>query len=447
MMKKREPGSGSKFFVLVLVTTILFAQAAMAMEQACSPSITDPTAIDRLIDRYVNQGGFPGIYVRLEDANGDVIYEHGAVNEEVMPGISLDGQTWFRIWSMSKIITISTVLDLVEDGIVALKDPVAQYIPEFAGLQVAVAPGGESLSEIADKAAACPLRLVPATKQMTLLDLINHQAGFYYATTGISCLDEPLARADLPAANSSEDFVHRLSALPLIQQPGSNDFYGTNTTVLGIVAERATGKSLHQLVQERVTGPLNIQGLQYGLPAHTTLLPVISGQDGPLRPARPGELDIFGPSVPDYNPGRLLYLGGEGMLATADGYADFLRMLLRRGDLNGYRMLNESTVADITAPHTQLDNDFGYNGYNLWVNNGRLSDGSQGTGGLWIGGGYEGTHFWIDPARKFVGLIMSQIFWVPESGWGRDEVIREAVYEQIATSENTDTHCGQTSAR
>lgn len=427
------------FLVLNTATTILLAAAPI--EQPCPLTIAEPGSINQLIDDYVEEGGFAEIYVRLEDKNGAVIYEHAALNTELLPGVTLDGQTWFRIWSMSKIITISTVLDLVEDGILDLQEPVSKYIPEFAGLQVAVGPAGEDLSLIEDKEAACPLQRVPQSTEMTLLDLINHQAGFYYSTTGIACLDEPLAAADLPAAQDSQDFVNRLASLPLIQQPGTNDYYGTNTSVLGIVAERATGKSLRQLVQERVTGPLKIDGLQYGLPENTRLLPAISGQDGELRPAKPGELDIFGPHVPDYDSSHPLYLGGEGMLATTDGYADFLRMLLSRGELNGYRMLEVSSIEDITAPHTQLNNEYGYNGYNLWVNNGRLANGTQGVGGLWIGGGYEGTHFWIDPEREFVGLIMSQIFWVPESGQGRDEVIREAIYEQIAISRDGKANC------
>jgi CubicO group peptidase (beta-lactamase class C family) len=225
--------------------------------------------------------------------------------------------------------------------------------------------------------------------------------------------------------------VERLASLPLIQQPGAGYFYGTNTTVLGVVAERATGKSLRELVEQRITSRLKIDGLRYGLPEGATLLPRISGRDGHLRVAEAGELDILGPEVPDYAPGHELYLGGEGMLATADGYADFLRMLLNGGSLNGYRLLEESSIADMTAPHTQLDSPFGYNGYNLWVNNGKRTDGSIGIGGLWIGGGYEGTHFWIDPRRGFVGVVMTQMYWTPESGWNRDEEIRRVVYEQL----------------
>ncbi len=395
-------------------------------------SIADPTALDRVLDDYVADDLFPFLYARIEDKQGRLVYEHGVVNDEVLPGVEVNGQTWIRIWSMSKIVTISTLLDLVEDGLLSLDDPVTDYIPEFEDLQVAVSPDGADLSVIEDKTAACPLRLVPIASVMTVRDLINHKAGFYYATTGIECLDSLMASSNLPKSRNSQALVDRMAELPLIHQPGTNEFYGTGTTVLGIVAERASGKSLKQLVEERVTGPLGIEDLQYDLPEGVSLLPRMSAADGAFREAHRGELDIFGPDVPDYDPDHELYLGGEGMLATADGYADFLRMLLGRGVLNDYRFLDESTIEEITSPHTQLDSPYGHNGYNLWVNNGKRPDGSEGEGGLWIGGGYEGTHFWIDPKREFVAVVMTQTYGTPERGWTRDEVFRDAVYEQIA---------------
>ncbi len=409
--------------------------ACQGSEKESPISIANPAALDKVLDDYVAADAFPFLYARIEDKQGRLIYEHGVVNPEVAPGAVVDGQTWIRIWSMSKIVTISTLLDLVEDGLLSLDDPVTKFIPEFEDLQVAVAPDGADLSVIEDKAAACPLQLAPVESVMTVLDLINHQAGFYYATTGIECLDSLLASSNLPMAENSQVLVDLMAKLPLIQQPGTNDHYGTNTTVLGIVAERASGKSLKQLVEERVTGPLEIEGLQYGLPEGVSLLPRMSAADGAFREAHRGELDIFGPDVPDYAPDHELYLGGEGMLATADGYADFLRMLLSRGELNGHRVLEVATIEDITSPHTQLDSPYGYNGYNLWVNNGKRPDGSEGEGGLWIGGGYEGTHFWIDPKREFVAVVMTQTFGTPELGWDRDEEFREVVYEQIRTAD------------
>lgn len=393
--------------------------------------LADPSAVDGVVQEFVTSGAFPFVYVRLEDREGNVFYEHAAVNESVMDGMTVDGDSWIRIWSMSKIVTISVALDLVEDGVLSLDDPVTRYIPEFGGLQVAVSQQGEDLSRLEDAGSACPYRLVPMKKTMTVLDLVNHEAGFFYPTTGKPCMDEQAAGANLPAAENSDDLIGRISRLPLINQPGENSFYGTGTTVLGLVIERAAGGSLKQLVEDRATGPMGIEGLQYGLPGGASLPPRFSGRDGRVREAQPGELDIFGSKLPGYDPAHELYLGGEGMVATADGYADFARMLLRRGELNGYRFLEEATVNEIVAPHTQLDSPFGHNGYNLWVSNGKTPDGEQGPAPLWIGGGYEGTHFWIDPVREFVGVVMSQMFWIPESGHGRDNKIRQAIYSQL----------------
>lgn len=393
--------------------------------------LRDRTALDAVVDRYVESGAYPFVYLRLEDREGHVFYEHVAVNPELMDAANVGGDSWIRIWSMSKIVTISVLLDLVEEGVLALSDPVVKFIPEFAGLEVAVAADGTALTDIEDKATACPLERVPLNNDMTVLDLVNHEAGFFYPTTGIDCLDALVSGANLPTAVNSQALIERLAKLPLIHQPGAAHHYGTGTTVLGLVAERASGRSLKELVAGRVTGPMNIAGLQYGLPPGASLPPRFSGRDGELRVARAGELDIFGVQLPDYDPQHELYLGGEGMVATADGYADFLRMLLRGGELNGHRFLDPETVEEIAAPHTVINHPNGHNGYNLWVSNGTFQDGSMGPAPVWIGGGYEGTHFWIDPEREFVGVIMSQIFWVPESGRGRDDAIRAAVYRQL----------------
>lgn len=393
--------------------------------------LKDASAIASQIDEYVSEGALPLLYMRVEDRDGSVVFEHGAANPDRVPGGSIDGQTWFRIWSMSKIVTISLVMDLVEDGVLSLDDAVTDTLPELAGLSVAVGPNGEDLAVIENKSAGCPLQLEPVTETMTVRDLMNHEAGFYYSITGIPCIDGPSSAQNLPTAADTDEFLARVAELPLIQQPGTHFTYGINTTLLGMVAERATGQSLKQLVEERITGPVRIEGLQYGLPDGVELLPVTSGAEGSLRAARPGELNIFGADVPDYDPSHTLYLGGEGMLATTDGFADFLRLLANDGELNGHRVLEPSSIEEMTSPHTLTDSEWGYNGYNLWVNSGLLADGSLGVGGLWIGGGYEGTHFWIDVERGLVGLIMSQVFAAPDAAGGRDERLREAFYRQL----------------
>ena len=143
--------------------------------------------------------------------------------------------------------------------------------------------------------------------------------GFYYSTTGIKCLDNALDSKNLAASKNSNELIKKLSELPLIDHPGNKDFYGLNTTVLGLVNERASGESLENLVKNRITVPMKINGLQYNKNSDTKLLPVFSGVDSIIRLANDGELDIMGSYVPGYQIENELFMGGEGMIGTADG--------------------------------------------------------------------------------------------------------------------------------
>ena len=394
-------------------------------------NIQNKYQLDTILNQYVDEGYFPFLFARLEDKNGRVLYEHCRINRNLIPKEVINEQTWIRIWSMSKIITITIIMDLVEDGHLHLDEPVTKYIPEFDSLQVAVNEKGIPLGQIQNKNIGCKYTLVKPDSIMTLRHLINHQAGFYYATTGIDCIDSILVSKNLPHASNSDDLINRLATVPLLLHPGSKYYYGTNTTVLGMVAERATGLSLKNLVEIKLFNRLNIQGLKYNLSKGETLLPYFTGIDSTLRIARKGELDIFGPDLPFYRPDNQLYLGGEGMVATADGYADFLRIFLHNGKLNDKRFLDENTVDEIVSPHTQINSPWGYNGYNLWVTGDTLRKRGWGEEGLWQGGGYEGTQFWIDSKREFVGVIMTQIHHTPNGGWDMYNDFRGALYQQF----------------
>ena len=405
--------------------------------------ISDLEKVDSLVKSFVDNGSQALLLVRMEDKTGKPIYQLSDKNVNLIPKKTINENTWFRIWSMSKIVTISLTMDLVEDGLLRLDEPVSKYIPEFKNLKVALTNDGSSLTGYAKAMGniyitgnPCPLNIVERQSEMTVLQLINHQAGFYYGTTGIKCLDEALVMKDLADSKNSDEFVKKLSELPLIDHPGNKSFYGLNTTVLGIVNERASGESLSDLVKNRITDPLKIVGLKYNKNEKDELLPVFSGADSIIRLANNGELDIMGKYVPGYDENNNLFLGGEGMIGTADGYTDFLRMLLNHGKLNGHRFLNESSVKEIYSPHTQLDNEYGYNGYNLWVTSKKSRELGHGDEGLWSGGGYEGTHFWIDPKRDFVGVIMTQMYKTPKAGQNRDNIIKGEIYNQIFKNEN-----------
>ena len=430
--------------ITFLIVTFCLIFYSCDTKNNSEPFLSNSKVVDSIVGSYVDNGSQALLLVRLEGSDGNVKYEYSKKNNKLVPDYKINKDTWFRIWSMSKIVTISLTLDLVEDGLLKLEDPVSKYIPELRDLKIALSNNGQPLtnhgqalgndkSEIKDP---CPIKLVESESEMTVLQLINHEAGFYYSTTGIECLDNDLASKNLAASKNSNELIQKLSELPLIDHPGNKHFYGLNTTVLGLVNERVSGESLDNLVKNRITNPMNIKGLQYNKNDDTNLLPVFSGADSTIRLANNGELDIMGQYVPGYGLENELFMGGEGMIGTADGYADFLRMLLNHGELNGYRFLNESSVKELYAPHTQLDNEYGYNGYNLWVTSKLHKEKGYGDEGLWTGGGYEGTHFWIDPKRDFVGLIMTQMFETPKAGHGRDNAIRGEVYKQIFKKEN-----------
>ena len=171
--------------------------------------------------------------------------------------------------------------------------------------------------------------------------------------------------------------------------------------------------------------------LKYKLPEGETTYPRVTGASGTLEYAEPEALDIFGGPVPEYGDDLNIFLGGEGMVGTTKGYATFLRAMGKQGELNGTRILNAETVRDWSAPKTQLVSPYGKNGFNIWVTSGLFDGLPNQKPGLLVGGGYEGTAFWIDMDAGYVGLIMSQVH--SPALKGKDEVsrIRGLIYAHI----------------
>ena len=159
----------------------------------------DTYKLDNIINKYVSEDYYPFLHVLIDDKDGHTIYEHSSVNRTAHPELEVDENTLIRIWSMSKIVTISIVMDLVEEGLLSLDDAVTDYIPEFKSLDVAQSPDGRSLSTftsgsifespIEDNAdLACPMEITKSDSIMLVRHLVDHTAGFYYANTGIEML-------------------------------------------------------------------------------------------------------------------------------------------------------------------------------------------------------------------------------------------------------------------
>ena len=363
-------------------------------------------SLNEILDRYVNEGIYPFLYSRIEDANGRVVYEHSVVNRKLLPDVSIDANTWIRIWSMSKLVTISLAMDLIEDNTISINDPVSNYIPEFKDLKVAVTSDGISLARLKSKDNACPFNLVDADSVLKIKNLFDHTAGFYYALTRFDCIDSLFANIDTPNKKNGNALIKSLAKLPLIQHPGEIYKYGMNTTVLGLLLERATGHSLNDLVINRILEPHNINGLRYTLPKNVNLVPCFTGRDGDLRKVRPGELDLYGKNVPDYHPDKNLFLGGEGMLATAKGYIKFMRLLFFNSFIKNNKFLSEESLKKMTSKPKGEQNDYGYQtGYAFYL----TSETHPYEKNILRVGGYEKTGCWVDRKNQLIGTLFTQV--------------------------------------
>ena len=127
--------------------------------------------------------------------------EHLAINRELFPNLFIDDNTWMRIWSMSKLVTITIAMDLVEDGLITLKDPVLNYIPEFTDLMVAIDKDGESIASSRLTNFDCPHDIIESDSIMIINHLLNHRAGFYYALTSSKCLNLQIASKKILNSN------------------------------------------------------------------------------------------------------------------------------------------------------------------------------------------------------------------------------------------------------
>ena len=304
------------------------------------------------------------------------------------PGQStpMDEQTLFRIYSMTKPIVSVATMTLVEDGLLAISDPVSKYIPEFANMTV-----------INEETGA----ITPAANEMTVQDLLTHESGLIY---GIFDPQSELGKMYFQAGSLRSDITaltlaQNLAALPLRFEPGTKWNYSRSTDVLGAVIEVAAGKPLDALLNERIFAPLGMD--------ETTFFVDVSKA---ARIAHPIHGEMADPTV--VTP---MLSGGGGLHSTTEDYVRFASMLLGGGEYNGTRILEADTLTamqqkfigdsvDRSAYFFGSRGDWGL-GFHLQPIPGADNEGPFNFG--WQGVG--GTVFIVDPTNDFFMLYMAQV--------------------------------------
>src|SRR5213595_2560150 len=286
--------------------------------------------IDRFMQQSVDSGQIGGA-VGLVLQDGRVVYQHAVGWLDQESGRRMTTDALFRIASQTKALTTVAILSLVEEGALAMGDPVSRYIPTFAHTTVAT----KSDTGLVTK---------PAARPITIRDLLTHTAGISYGTDGLIA---PLytAKGLGPAAGwgwytADKDepictTMERLGSLPFTAQPGERWVYGYDTDILGCVAERVSGMPLDELIRTRITGPLKMNDTYFFVPPSAK---------GRLATVYLSDSTNHAQRAPDGPRGQGNFAGGAGLISTAADYARFLEALRNGGALDGVRILAPHTV-------------------------------------------------------------------------------------------------------
>ncbi len=382
------------------------ATAAGAGSDGQAARSFSPEGLAKVSDYVKNEiatGKIPGAILLLQQHGKPVYYQNFGVRD-VATELSMSADTIFRLYSMSKPITSVVAMMLVEEGKLALNDPVSKFIPAFAAMKVAV--------EKRDEGGKKTMDLVPLQRPITIEDLMRHTAGLPYGYFGGGMVNKAYAEAGLFDKDlSNAEFAEKLTTLPLAEQPGKLWDYGHSTDVLGRVIEVITGQSLLQFEKQRLLDPLGMKETAFDV-ADRAKWPLI---------AEPMPTDrTLSPITQISDPRKVLQRqsGGGGMVGTIGDYARFSQMLLNGGSYEGRRYLRPETIALMTrdhiGPETGVVRDQNYypgpnSGFGLGFavrtsvpanTNWPLSE------YRWDGVG--GTFFFVDPADDLFGIFMVQ---------------------------------------
>ena len=312
--------------------------------------------------------------------------------------------TIFPIWSMSKPITITAVMTLLEKGLIDLDDDVSKYIPAFNTLNCKNSNG----------------EIYQCENKLKLIHLMTHRSGYGY-------YGNPQWFTSTVKYNNLVDFVNDVAKHPVEFEPGSDYLYGLNMAILGRVIEVVSEKSFYEYLKESIFDPLNMNDTKFYLTneERERFQPLFINSNSLV-----GFTNLL--DEMSYDIDNRAYFGGEGLVSTMSDYANFCKMLLNRGTHNGNKIISSASMDMMTSKYSiGRPNEFAsigdpfYYGFSLFVLDDPELDGTNSSKGIYGWSGYHNTHFWIDDEKQLFGLFMSR---AREFSFDLQKEFRRAVY-------------------
>ena len=367
---------------------------------------------------YVDEGRLAGVMTMVA-RRGQVVHWDAAGMRDIEAGDALEPDDVFRIYSMTKPLTSVAIMILVEEGAVALDDPVSKFIPAFADVTV-LTDDGE--------------RVTP-DRPISIEHLLTHTSGLTYGFFGDSPVDRIYNESGFfTRVEGLDDFARRVAALPLLASPGDRWNYGVSTDILGRVVEVASGQAFDAFLQARILGPLEMSDTAFVVPSDKR-------DRFTANYARPaGALQVIDSPVDGQytQPPRWLS-GGGGLTSTASDYIRFAQMLLQDGRLGEVRILQPETVRMMRAnrlPDALVPIELGTflsPGYGFGLGFAVVVDANASpepdNNGVFRWAGAANTFFWIDPQAGLIGMVWTQFN--PFAAYDIEREFQTLVYEAM----------------
>jgi CubicO group peptidase (beta-lactamase class C family) len=390
-------------------TAILLAalQALAASVQPAKPEQTGFSTerlahIHEMVQRHMDAHDISGA-VTLVARNGKIAHfeAHGLADIESKRAMSKDSLFW--IMSMTKPVVGTSALMLIEEGKLRLTDPVSRFIPQFKEMKVAV---------IQDRPGALPpgrgtpplFYTVPATRELTIQDLLTHVNGL---NTGGAASTAEISKIALKTGESLADYIPRLATTPLDFQPGTRWQYSATAAwdTLERVVEVITGEPFDRFARQRIFDPLGMKDTGFVASAEQLkrFATQYRGVNGALTRVDSKPIWLNNPAYSS---------GGGGLMSSTEDYLQFAQMLANRGELNGKRLLSPKsveTMSSVFVPDTLPGRARGRSfGLSVQVITDHIAANTPISNGSFGWDGAFGTHFWVDPKEKMVGIFMVQ---------------------------------------
>jgi CubicO group peptidase (beta-lactamase class C family) len=383
-----------------------------------------------LLKRYIEPGKIAGA-LPVVFRKGALAYFEPLGRMDIERDRPMQGDTLFRIYSMTKPITSVALMMLYEEGRFQLNDPVHRFIPQWRDLRVyqsGVVPNFVTR---------------PVDRAMTIVDLLTHMSGLTYGFMNRSNVDHAYRKLGVGGATPGttlRDTIETLAELPLEFSPGTRWNYSVSTDVLGYLVEVMSGLSFDEYLRQRLFEPLGMLDTGFTLPESQMERFAANYSRGPDKRLRL-EDDPFDSL---YTRPRTFFSGGGGLVSTAHDYLRFCRMLVSGGSLDGVRILGRKTIELMTRNHLPNDEDLtrwaigsfsetaneGYGfGLGFSINLGPARTATIGSAGEYAWGGAASTIFWIDPLEELVVIFMTQL--MPSATFNFRGQLKSLIYPAI----------------